>query len=106
MQMMMMSGFAKTVKQERTTNEMNCKNCKCVSCIKDRSRSDLKAHRLTIIGGWSWNASPREAAESLLAEAAAGRGGSVDDWMRDCQAELNERDFLSVAKILGYYNGT
>lgn len=80
---------------------MNCKNCNCQSCVNDRSRTDLKAHRLLTIDRWSWNCSPREAAKILLAEVAAGRGGSKREWAMEVEAELPTRDSQAVLRLIG-----
>ena len=80
---------------------MNCKNCNCPACVNDRNRTDLKAHRLLTIDRWSWNCNPREAAKILMAEVAAGRGGSKREWAMEVEAELPARDSQAVLKLIG-----
>ena len=77
---------------------MNCPNCKCSRCEKDRNRTDLRRHRSYVVDSWSWNHTPREAAVALKKELDAGRGGSEHDWMCEIQANLPERDYHAIVK--------
>lgn len=80
---------------------MNCKNCNCPDCVRDRNLSDLQKHRLRVISRWFWNCSPREAAAKIREEVDAGRGGSKRDWAREVDAELPHRDSVAVLRLLG-----
>ena len=80
---------------------MNCKNCECPSCVNDRNRTELKSHRLLTIKQWWWHCNPSEAADMILAELAAGRGGSRREWAMDIEAELPPRDSQAVLKLIG-----
>lgn len=80
---------------------MNCKNCNCEACVNDRNRTDLKKHRLLLLNRMSWNSSPREAAKIILAEVAAGRGGSKKEWALEMESIFPMRDALAVLEHLG-----
>ena len=81
--------------------KMNCENCNCPSCVNYRNRPELRAHRLLTIKRWWWYCNPREAADILLAEVAAGRGGSKREWAMELEAELPTRDSQAVLELIG-----